>query len=231
MIVQILCNLFEEGYQRTHADSFIAPFFPGSNVAFRRQALSDAGPYDRRCRTGEDQDMFLRVAKAGWEVYFEPRALVRHKNRLTLRALLRQWFNYGANHPYVTGKHNTRGLRIYRPRSGRRRGPIYRPLLELRCPIFASIFLTEFLIIHVLGALAILFAAIGLQVPAIVFGAGTLAVALKYFRRDMDVREPVRSCSFVFIRYLANLALIAAGLWGGLKMRMLYIGPTFDCRG
>jgi len=69
-----------------------------------------------------------------------------------------------------------------------------------------------------------------LNIPAIVFGALTVAVALFYFRLDMNWRSPWQTLVFVFLRYIANLALIAGGFLGGAKLKMLYIGATFDYR-
>ena len=68
MIIQILCNVFEKGYQTRERDAWISPFFAGANVAFRRHALKEVGPYDERCTTGEDRDISLRMADAGWEL-------------------------------------------------------------------------------------------------------------------------------------------------------------------
>ncbi len=112
MIIQILSNLFEEGYLQKY--SLLSPFFAGANVAFRTQALSQAGLYDVNCHSGEDQDMCLRIAKAGWELYFEPKAIVRHKNAMTLRTFVRKWFDYGFHHPYIFKKHSPKSLKIYR---------------------------------------------------------------------------------------------------------------------
>lgn len=231
MIIQILCNVFEHGYQEKQHDAWISPFFAGANVAFRREALQSVGPYDENCTTGEDRDICLRIASAGWELYFEPRARVGHKNRLTLRSVLRQWFGYGFHHPFVARKHTAKGLRIYRPKARGRSSAIYRRLLRTRFPVNVSIFLTSFLMMHVVAGLAILFAALGLYVAAGVFGAATAAIAASYFRSDILRRNVVQAGVFVALRYLANLALLVGGLLGGAKLGMIYIGATFDYKG
>jgi len=230
MIIQILSNLIDEGYLKREQYSLLSPFFAGANVAFRSEALKQVGAYDENCNSGEDQDICFRIANAGWELYFEPKAAVRHKNRMVLRAFIRQWFNYGFHHPYLFIKHNYKGLRIYRTSSRREEGVLYRSLFSMRFPFSILVFLTPFLAMHFLLVLAVLFAAIGLSIPAIVFGALTVAVALFYFRLDMDWRSPRQTLEFVFLRYTANLALIAGGFLGGVKVGMLYIGATFDYR-
>ena len=57
----------------------------GANMAFRREALADAGPFStalgrdgRSLLSGEDSDMVERVLTCGWRVWLEPAALVDH---------------------------------------------------------------------------------------------------------------------------------------------------------
>jgi cellulose synthase/poly-beta-1,6-N-acetylglucosamine synthase-like glycosyltransferase len=230
MIIQILSDLFEEGYQKREKYSLLSPFFAGANVAFRSVALSQIGPYDENCSSGEDQDVCLRMANAGWELYFEPKAKVRHKNRLTLRAFVRQWFNYGFHHPYLFKKYHSKGLRIYRTSSKREKGAIYKSFLNTRFPFSILVFFTPFLAMHLLLALTILFAVVGLDIPAIIGGVGTFAIAVFYFKSDIDWRNILRTSQFVFLRYVGNLALLLGGFSGGAKVGTLYISATFDAK-
>ena len=226
MIIQILSNLFEEGYLRRY--TVLSPFFAGANVAFRRQALNQVGSYDANCRSGEDQDMCLRIANAGWDLYFEPKAIVRHKNKMTLRRFIRKWFDYGFHHPYIFKKHGSKGLKIYGAGKRSEDGSIYKCLLGTRFPFYILIFLTPFLIMHLILALAILLAIIGLYIPAIVGGVITLAIAVSYFKADVNWKNVLQTGVFIFLRYAANLALLLGGFLGGAKLRMLYISATFD---
>ena len=43
MIIQILSNLFEEGYLPRESYTSLSPFFAGANVAFRKKALEQIG--------------------------------------------------------------------------------------------------------------------------------------------------------------------------------------------
>jgi len=228
MIIQILSNMIDEGYLKREQYSLLSPFFAGANVAFRREALQQAGEYDENCNSGEDQDICFRLASAGWELYFEPKAVVSHKNRLTLRAFVRQWYNYGFHHPYLFFKHNYRGLRIYRTSGSSTKVVLYSKLFGMKFPFPAMIFLTPFLTMHFLLLIAVIFAAVGLNIPAIVLGVLTIALAAFYFRFDLDWRKPWRTLVFIPLRYMANLALIGGGFLGGAKLKMLYIGATFD---
>jgi cellulose synthase/poly-beta-1,6-N-acetylglucosamine synthase-like glycosyltransferase len=231
MIIQILSNLIEEGYLKRSEYSVTAPFFAGANVAFRRQALNETGPYDNNCLSGEDQDICLRIAKAGWDLYFEPKAVVRHKNRMTLRAFIRQWFNYGFHHPYLFRKHNTKAMRVYAAANRKKKGVIYKQLIDVKFPFHINIFLTTFLIVHVLLLLTILFVGLGFYIPTIIFGLSTIAVVFFYFKSDIKSRHISQTFTFLFLRYFANLALLIGGFIGGMKLRMLYLSATFDYRG
>ena len=231
MIIQILCNLMEDGYQQKGRDAWISPFFSGANVAFRREALNNIGAYDQKCVTGEDRDVCLRLASDGWEMYFEPRAKVGHKNRLSARSLVRQWFGYGFHHPYVAKKHSSSAIRIYRPRLTKGKDALYKILLQIPFPLSISIFLTPFLVMHSLFGFTVLLAALGIYAPSIVTGVATLITAILYFKSDLKRKNIVDAVAFVVLRYMANFALLIGGLLGGAKLRMFYIGATFDYKG
>ena len=229
MIIQILSNLFEEGYLSRSKYTALSPFFAGANVAFRREALIQTGDYDINCLSGEDQDMCLRIARAGWELYFEPKAIIRHKNQMTLRAFVRKWFDYGFHHPYIFQKHGSKGLKIYgTKRAGNNGESIYNTIIKMRFPFNIYLFLTPFLIMHILIFLAILIAVLGYFIPAVIAAVLALVTAIAYFRSDLATKNPIQSIHFIFFRYAANIALILGGFLGGLKYRMLYISATFD---
>ncbi len=231
MIIQILSNLFEEGYLERQGYSLLSPFFAGTNVAFRKQALSQVGSYDVNCLSGEDQDICLRMAQAGWDLYFEPKAKVRHKNVMSFRALLRKWFNYGFHHPYLFKKHGLKRLRIYRTSRKGNDSSLFTGIIDMKFPFNIYVFITQFLTMHIMLVIAIILAILGLKIPAIVVAILTFFIAIHYFRRDIDIKNMLESIVFMFLRYSINLALIAGGLLGGIKLRMFYFSATFDCVG
>jgi cellulose synthase/poly-beta-1,6-N-acetylglucosamine synthase-like glycosyltransferase len=228
MIIQILSNLFEEGYVSRENYTSLSPFFAGANVAFRKKALDQVGTYDVNCFSGEDQDMCLRIANAGWDLYFEPGAKVRHKNVMSLRALLRKWYNHGFQHPYLFRKFNSGKFNIYRTSRKGNDASLYKTVVDFKWPFGVHIFITPFVTMHVLLALAVIFAIAGLAIPALVALCLLVIRALFYFKGDLDIRNISRSIAFIFLRYTINLALIAGGFLGGLRSKMLYIGATFD---
>ena len=228
MIIQILSSLFEEGYLKDY--NILSPFFAGANVAFRRQTLRELGSYNEECLTGEDHDMCLRIASAGWGLYFTPGAIVRHKNKMSLRSFARKWFDYGFYHPYLFKKHAAKGLRLYMASRRRKGQSPQRSLLGVKFPFDVHIFLTSFLIMHLILALSIVLAVVGLPIPAGIGGVIALAMMVLYFRSDVS-RNVFRTAAFIFFRYAANVALMLGGLLGGARLRMFYISATFDYAG
>lgn len=71
--------------------------FPaGCNMAFRRQALEKINFFDERIRYGfEDLDPVEQLGSRGFRIVLDPDVFIWHKHRTSLKALLKQHFNYG----------------------------------------------------------------------------------------------------------------------------------------
>jgi hypothetical protein len=63
--------------------------------AFRRSALTDVGGYDEEFIRNQDAELNARLNAAGHQVWFDPRLAVEYRPRPTLRALARQYYQYG----------------------------------------------------------------------------------------------------------------------------------------
>ena len=228
MIIQVFANIQEEGYLSRERHPTVAPFFAGANVAFRRQALEEAGGYDPACVTGEDCDICARMSAAGWDLYMRHAAQVKHANPSTFRHLIRQWYGYGRYHPYVFSKHNERALELYTRLGRAASGERYACLFYRRSPLAVVCFVTTFLTMHLaaLGALA----AWLLCWPILAWaGLGlTALLALTYAWPDLRRSGPMLGAAFAGIRYVADMALFVGAFVGGLQQRMLYLSATVD---
>jgi GT2 family glycosyltransferase len=85
------------------------PLFPfqvgiygtGANFAIRRSVVFELGGFDEALGVGapteggEDLDMFFRVLRAGWQLAYEPSAVVWHRHRADNDALAVQARGYG----------------------------------------------------------------------------------------------------------------------------------------
>jgi hypothetical protein len=63
--------------------------------AFRRAALERVGGYDERFVRAQDWELNYRIRQDGGVVYFSPELRVTYRPRATVRALAKQYFNYG----------------------------------------------------------------------------------------------------------------------------------------
>jgi GT2 family glycosyltransferase len=126
---------------------FEAEHIPGCNMAFRKSCLDAVGGFDPQFRiAGDDVDICWSLQKRGWTLGFSHSATVWHHRRSSVKAYLKQQWNYGvaeallqqkwpekysaAGHPMWCG-------RIYSP--GRTRG-----LNSLRSRIYHGVWGSAF---------------------------------------------------------------------------------------
>jgi succinoglycan biosynthesis protein ExoA len=72
---------------------------------FRRSALERVGGYDESMVRAQDWEMNHRIIETGGLVWFTPRMRVTYRPRPTVRALGRQYFEYGRWRREVTRRH------------------------------------------------------------------------------------------------------------------------------
>ncbi len=71
------------------------PFAPGSNLAFTAETAGEL-PFDEGYGPGgEDRDWCARLARSGRTLAWEPRAIVRHYQELTIASFLVKHVNWG----------------------------------------------------------------------------------------------------------------------------------------
>ena len=63
--------------------------------AFRRETLERVGGYDPRFTRAQDWEMNHRIRESGGTVWFTPEMVVTYRPRSNVRALVRQYFQYG----------------------------------------------------------------------------------------------------------------------------------------
>jgi hypothetical protein len=84
------------------------PFFPGMNLACRRELLL-AEPFDESLRTAEDREWCARVAARGHRFATEPLAVVEHRPELSPLGFLQRHYGYGRG---VAGYRRTRPVEL-----------------------------------------------------------------------------------------------------------------------
>lgn len=115
----------------------VHPFGLGSgfNMAFRAEALRQAGDFDpalgagARYRAGEDSDMLYRVARGGWSVVCSDDITVAHSDWRRPTEMLRLHHAYGIGAGAQTAGHVRIGDRVAARVAGREAGRHVRSLL------------------------------------------------------------------------------------------------------
>jgi cellulose synthase/poly-beta-1,6-N-acetylglucosamine synthase-like glycosyltransferase len=67
----------------------------GGNMAFRRSIFNTIGMFDENPRVAEDLEIFFRVLRGGFELVYEPVAVVRHRHVTDYRSLRRKLYRWG----------------------------------------------------------------------------------------------------------------------------------------
>jgi glycosyltransferase involved in cell wall biosynthesis len=74
--------------------------------AFRREALLAIGGFDERFTRAQDWELNFRLRENGGIIYFDPRLHVTYRPRSTVRALAKQYFEYGRWRRVVSRRHS-----------------------------------------------------------------------------------------------------------------------------
>ena len=72
---------------------------------FQRSALDAVGGFDETLIRNQDYELNIRLRQAGGVVWFDPQLWVTYRPRATLRALARQYAEYGAWKRFVLRRH------------------------------------------------------------------------------------------------------------------------------
>ena len=83
---------------------------------FLRQALVEVGGFDERFTRAQDWELNHRLRLKGGRIYFDPRLYVTYRPRRSLKALAKQYFEYGRWRRVVSRRHEgTINLRYLAP--------------------------------------------------------------------------------------------------------------------
>lgn len=83
---------------------------------FKKAALTEVGLYDERFTRAQDWELNYRLRQSGGIIWFDPRLVVTYRPRPTLRALSKQYFEYGRwRHAVVRTHKGTANYRYLAP--------------------------------------------------------------------------------------------------------------------
>ncbi|MDD5155983.1 MAG: glycosyltransferase family 2 protein [Candidatus Omnitrophica bacterium] len=235
MITNILLKKgYLKGYLPKADSAMIQPMFPAANVAIRKAALDEVGLFDTVCKTsGEDLDLCIRMAKTKWELFFEPRAIVRHKHRTTLLGLLKQWYGYGRYHAYIFKKHSPKCIQIhYRSEESPASWGSIRisKIFGLTFPFRILVFVTPFHILNICLLLALSAIIIKshwlLTVALAAWFAGWLYFSGRPFFQNVIIKRNSRWIIYSMLRYILNWAYVLGAFLAGIRIGIISIEVT-----
>ncbi|MCX6445009.1 MAG: glycosyltransferase family 2 protein [Actinobacteria bacterium] len=96
---------FGVGASRFHTGGHAGPVDTVYLGAFRREALMAIGGFDERFTRAQDWELNFRLREKGGIVYFDPRLQVIYRPRPTVKALAKQYFEYGRWRRVVSRRH------------------------------------------------------------------------------------------------------------------------------
>lgn len=100
------------------------PYAKTANCAIRRVAFEQVGGFVGEIRSGGDADLCFRLREAGWDMELRPDAVVEHRGRRRLMALLGQRARHGSGAEWLENRYPgfvgpKRGIAVHAWRVGR----------------------------------------------------------------------------------------------------------------
>ena len=140
-------------YEQWNERAGTAQFFASNNMAMNRAAFLQLGGFDTTFTraASEDREWCERWIASGRELFYAPKATIRHAHNLTLRSLWRQHFAYGSGAWQFHQARAARGGQFWKPRLSFYSGLLRYPLSAARrrqtncypLPLMALLFLTQ----------------------------------------------------------------------------------------
>jgi GT2 family glycosyltransferase len=91
--------------QQVHVEHPVRPWGVTANLLVRRAAWEDVGGFHEGIRSGGDNEFSWRLQDAGWRLGFRPAAVVAHRHRESVRALVRQAARYAAGRRWLGARY------------------------------------------------------------------------------------------------------------------------------
>jgi len=227
MMIPILKDYYTAGYLPGPVPGTIPPYLPNVNLAMRRELFEEIGGYDEDCVAGEDADLCIRAAKAGWSQFFDPTARAYHEPRPDLMSLVRQWIWYAEGGSHFFFKLQEKRLEIYMDMELTPKMYRYRRVLATDFfPLPAMVFISPFPLWHagVLAALAGL--AAGFRMPVLLLLLAALAIMGYLFKQSPLRRLSWKELSlYAAVSYVINWTCMLGSLRAGLRKRRLFFYP------
>lgn len=229
-------GFIEEGYfpqlydlSPTQIAGHRAYFFITANVAYRRSAIEKAEARFWSHPTGEDVDLSHQIKKAGYRLYFAPKAKVDHMHRASFGALKKVWITYGAAHAPLIDKYSPKVFEIVFQFLKKK------PIVKFPFPIKGFVYLGSFHLMHIFwilfllsGFLSLVSSGLGvIEILSFIFFLLAVCFSYRTFKWCFYMQPRKRFFSWCKMLYMTNLCFILGGMKGFLKYKVFCIEPSF----
>ncbi len=85
-------------------------FIDTYSAGYQRSVLEQIGGFDARFRVDEDQELSFRLARGGYKMVFNPKAVVYHQHPATLRRYLKRKYQIGYWKAFVLRRHPQKAI-------------------------------------------------------------------------------------------------------------------------
>ncbi len=203
------------------------PFFATANAAVSKKAAQAIGNNFWDEITAEDVDFSLRISKAGFKLFFQPSAVVKHMHRASLKQFCKQVNGYGFGHPLAIKTHAKKVIELRFQYFGEFS-------IVVPFPFQTMIYWGDFHFMHLFGLWAIVDTLLLLLqgvTLGIIFSTTSILILwflfilflLKYFAPVLKIQPSSNFLLWAWVRYRSNLAMFLGGLKGSKKFKRLYI--------
>lgn len=200
------------------ANRFLSNALGSANMSFRKSVLKTVKGFNSRLPDfGGDYDLTWRVKRAGYNVVYDPEAIVYHRMRDSVTSMLQQFYTFGRGLPHLLaeqpGNHSYFQVKTY-----------LFPVLEFKCrlPIRALITL-DFLNLLFLGIILTFFLPCLLPYTVgliTVILAGALYMTAKTVEKTRKIKWFIL---FPLLHFLRNYAFTAGKFVGGIKYKVFVL--------
>jgi len=92
------CVFAFDSNDKTITDSFKAAWrLRGCNIVYRKKSFLALGGYDKELSGSEEPELHTRMAKKGYDLYFDKTLFVYHRRRSNIKDLFKQMFRNGVS--------------------------------------------------------------------------------------------------------------------------------------
>ncbi len=208
-------------YAPTQIAGHRAYFFITANVAYRKNAIERAKARFWTHPTGEDVDLSHQIQKAGYRLYFAPKAKVNHMHRANFGALKKVWVTYGAAHVPLIAKYSPKVFEVVFQFLKRK------PRIKFPFPIRGFIYLGNLHMMHIFWFLFLVSLILSPKLFSLVAFFFASYFTYRTFKWCFYMEPKKNILTWCKMLYMTNLSFIRGGMKGFFKYKIFCIEPSF----